>query len=437
MDWLDTLIILLCCIIEIFLLYDYFANFFEIKIEDKHKKILCISAVGAIFAANLLNNNILNLLFVPLVLWTFVTVVFDAKIGIRFVYFFLVYSVMIGVEFLYIILSNTTSELLINNGLISASEHLWELLVIKFLNYIVFLILKQSSSKSKSRITNRLFMIYLCVPISTLGTMLTVFYSGMDVGSNNILKVLMTLFFVFMVFGNMLLFYAFQKYTENLSENAKQQLELLYQKAEIERLAKISELNDNYNEMAHNASHFLKVIDQLAYEENYDEIIRIVERLNGRLNRENIYGFCNQKMLNIILSEYASKAHKANVNFDVYVEPGCVLSHIKDEDLITMLGNILDNALRAASDKGMGSLVRVRIFAQKNGKLCVIKVTNEFAGKLKEVGGKLISTKNENGIHGIGLSSVARIIEQYDGYLEHYIEKGVFVSVIVLPVKVE
>lgn len=434
MNWLDILIIFLCCIIEVLLLYDYFANFFEIKIRDKYVRMASIGTVGTVFIVNLFENSILNLIFVPLILWMFVTLIFEAKMGIRFGYFLLAYSVMIGVEFLYAILSDTTSQLLTNNRLIPVSEYLWELLVIKLLNYTVFLILKQSSSKSKSRMTNRLFLAYLCVPISSLGTMLTIFYSGIDVRSNYILKVLMTLFFVFIIVGNMLLFYAFQKYTENLSENAKQQLELLYQKAEVERLTKISKLNDNYNEMVHNAAHYLKVIDQLAYENKSDEICAVVEKLNGKLNRENFYEYSDHKMLNIILSEYSSKAKQENINFDAYVEQGCQLSHIQDVDLIAMLGNLLDNAFLAATNKGMGSSVVVRIFMQKDGKLCVIKVVNDFAGKIKEIKGKIISTKMEKGIHGIGLASVSKIAEQYNGYLEHYVEEEVFNAVIVLPI---
>lgn len=434
MNWLDILIIFLCCIIEVFLLYDYFANFFEIKIRDKYAGMVSIGTMGIVFIVNLLENSILNLIFVPLILWMFVTLLFDAKMSIRFGYFLLAYSVMIGVEFLYAILSDTTSRLLTNNRLIPVSEYLWELLVIKLLNYIVFLILKQSSSKSKSRMTNRLFLAYLCVPISSLGMMLTIFYSGIDVRGNYVLKVLMTLFFVFIIVGNMLLFYAFQKYTENLSENAKQQLELLYQKAEVARLTKISELNDDYNEMVHNAAHYLKVIDQLAYENKSDEICAVVEKLNGKLNRENVYEYSNHKMLNIILSEYSSKAQLENINFDAYVEPGCQLSHIQDVDLIAMLGNLLDNAFLAATNKGMGSSVVVRIFIHKDGKLCVIKVANDFAGKIKEIKGKIVSTKKEKGIHGIGLASVWKIAGQYDGYLEYYVEEEMFNAVIVLPI---
>lgn len=382
----------------------------------------------------MLQSNMLNLILVPIVLWFFVTVLFDSKVGIRFVYFIMAYIVMIGVEFLYIVLSNTTTALLAKTGLIPVSEYLWQLLLIKFLNYIVFIVLKQMATKSKSGITNKLFLIYLCVPVSTLGTMLTVFYSGIDVGSNVVLKILMTLFFVCMIAGNMILFYAFQKYTENLNENSKQQLELLYQRSEVERLTKIAEWNDNYNEIVHNTAHYLKVIGQLAFEGKNDEICKVVDKLNGKLNREEISEYCNHKMLNIILSEYSIKAESVGVVFDAYVEPGCILNHIQDVDLITMLGNLLDNAVLAASKKEKDTSVVVRIFMQKEGKLCVIKVVNDFVEKIQEVKGRLISTKKEAGMHGIGLVSISKIAEQNNGYLEHYIIDGKFNAVVVLAV---
>lgn len=302
MGWLDLFILFFNCVIEVFLLYDYFNNFFEVAIKRKYIKTLCTGTIGAIFLVNMLQSNILNLIIIPIILWIFVTVLFDSKLGIRIVYFIMAYSVMIGVEFLYIILSNTTTAFLEKYGLIPVSEYLWQLLLIKFLNYIVFIILEQMSAKSKKRITNKLFLVYLCVPVSTLGSMLTVFYSGIDIGNNIVLKILMTLFFVCMITGNMVLFYAFQKYTENLSENSKQEIELLYQRAEVERLTKIAEWNDSYNEIVHNTSHYLKVIGELAYERRNDEICKVVDKLNGKLNREEICEYSNHKILKFYLN---------------------------------------------------------------------------------------------------------------------------------------
>lgn len=90
--------------------------------------------------------------------------------------------------------------------------------------------------------------------------------------------------------------------------------------------------------------------------------------------------------------------------------------------------------MRDLVQKKKDSSVIVRIFMQKDGKLCVIKVVNDFAEELKEIRGKLISTKKEAGVHGIGLSSVSKIARQYNGYLEHYIIDGKFNAVIVLTV---
>lgn len=71
MGWLDLLILFFCCIIEVFLLYDYFYNFFEIKIKRKHIKIVCAGTIGTIFFVNMLQSNMLNLILVPIVLWFF------------------------------------------------------------------------------------------------------------------------------------------------------------------------------------------------------------------------------------------------------------------------------------------------------------------------------------------------------------------------------
>lgn len=434
MNWLDKLIMFLACGAEVFMLFDYFKNFFELKIKREYVKWLCVGTVGILFLINILQSSIANLLLVPILLWIFVAVMFDAKLGVKIGYFVLAYTIMVGVEFLYAILSETTAEILSRNGLTQVSEYTWQLIFVKFLNYMVFLVLKQTSTKSKKRMTNSLFITYLCVPLSTIGMMLAVFYSGINLDENNLLKIVMTIFFVCMIVGNMLFFYAFQRYTENLSESCQQQIELVRQKAEIERLTQKIGLNDDFDEILHNITHYLKVIGELAYENKNHEICNIVESINGKMNRQSICEYSHHKMLNAVLSEYSNKAAKAGVHFDVYVEPGCVFDHIQDIDFVVMVGNILDNALCASSKKEDDASIIVRAFMQKDGKLCVIKVINDFVGELKIDNGKLLSTKNEVGIHGIGLTSVSKAAEKYGGYLEYYIENFMFNTVLVFPI---
>lgn len=435
MDTLDKLIMFLGCIIEVYLLFDYFYNFFPIKDRWTKKNVwfISIGVCGLLYVINLFKNGFLNLIVLPILLWCFVSIVFEAKVGVKLGYFIIAYAVMIGVEFLYLIMSETTLDLVTKNGFVLFSQYIWQLVFIKFLNYLVFVILKQTSGKSKSRLSNKMFAAYMCLPLCTIGCMITIFYSGVDFSGDLLPKFLMTIFFVFMLLGNMWVFYAFQKYTEGLYKESQHQVEIMHQKAEIYRLNQITEMNDNYKEIVHNTSHFLKVIGELAAENQNKEIYELIKKIDKTFEKNMVTVYSNYKIVNTLLAENEVKAKQNGVTFDVYIEQGTNLDNISEVDMISMLGNLLDNAVTAASKKEKDSLVKVRIFMQNEGNICVVKIVNDFVGELIEREGKLITTKKDGGLHGIGISSVNRTAEKYNGFLEHYVENNKFVSVLVLP----
>lgn len=433
MIWFDKCIVLFGCIIEVFLLFDYFRNFFEFRLKKKTIIIIFITICIVLFGINMIENATVNLIMFPLLMWIFVSVLFESRLSIRIGYFVTAYTVMIGVEFLFLILSQITSKLLLKAGVIPVSDYGWQIVVVKFINFIAFLILKQTSDKSHSKMTNKLFFTYLCVPITTLGIMITIFYSGVDFARYVILRIVMTLFFIFMLLGNMVLFYAFQKHTKDINESARREVTLIHKNAEIERLTKIAEINDDYSEVVHNMTHFLKVIEQLAMENNVENIREIVEELTGRLIQREIYEYSNHKMINTILSEYVAKADKNEIKFDVYVEPGCIIKQVKDIDIVSMFGNILDNAFEAAS-KGDHASVVFRMFMHEKGKMCIIKAINDYVEDIIEKNGIIQTTKKEKGIHDIGLKSIAKTVEKYEGSFSYYTENKKFYAILILPV---
>lgn len=436
MDTLDRVITLFGCIIEIYLIFDYFNNFFSVRErwEKRQCVLLSAGACALLFLINSFENGYLNLIGVPILLWVFVTLMFKSKTGVRIGYFVIAYAVMIGVEFLHLIMARATVSLVSETGVLPLSEDAWQLVFVKFLNYIIFTVLKQTSGKAKHRLSNRMFAAYMCLPLCTIGCMLTIFYSGVDFSGNTWARLLMTVFFVCMLLGNILVFYAFQNYTEGLYKENEYRMEITHQKSEIQRLNQIAEMNDNYKEMVHNTSHYLKVIGEMAVEKQNEEIYNLVKNIDKSFEKKVITVYSNYRVLDALLAENASRAEKNGVVFDVYVEQGTDLSNISDMDMISMMGNLLDNAVTAAVGKGENSTVKVRIFMQNDGRICVVKIVNDFEGILLEQDGRLRSTKNDGGIHGIGMSSVNRTAEKYDGYLEYFVENEKFVSVLILPV---
>lgn len=231
---------------------------------------------------------------------------------------------------------------------------------------------------------------------------------------------------------NTILFYGFQKYINIIIENARQYKELLHLRAEVEYLSKAAEYNENCKELLHNSVHYFKIIEQLAYECGNKELYDFAESLNGRFRLQNISEYSDNKILNMVLSGYCMRAENKGVDFGIYVEPGCTLNNIHAIDLVTMLGNMLDNSFEAVEKIENDKSIDLRIFMQENGELCIIKVVNDFEGQLIEKHGKLVTTKKDRGIHGIGFASTSKIAREYNGYLEHYVENGKFNAVLVL-----
>lgn len=87
--------------------------------------------------------------------------------------------------------------------------------------------------------------------------------------------------------------------------------------------------------------------------------------------------------------------------------------NIKPFDLSIVLGNLLDNAIEAASKLEKGKVIKASVELDRN--ILYISISNPFDGKLLYKAGKLKTTNKEKENHGFGLSSVKKAIAKYNG----------------------
>lgn len=205
---------------------------------------------------------------------------------------------------------------------------------------------------------------------------------------------------------------------------------------ELSYLEQLEEKEEKHGEFIHNINHYFVAIGELAREEHCDQIINLMKELNLNLMQNERTIYTSHRVVNAVLSEKAREALESEINFDVYVEPGIRFGDATDGDLVAMLGNLLDNALEAvkvcAGDKRK---IVLRIYMEKEGRLCVVKLVNYFAEKPKRHKSGFISSKRDKGLHGIGIKSVENTVKKYNGYLQCLIDEEMFTAILVLPVK--
>ena len=105
----------------------------------------------------------------------------------------------------------------------------------------------------------------------------------------------------------------------------------------------------------------------------------------------------------------------------------------RDEDICSLLSNLLDNAMEAAAQAGMES-PEVEISILPRQEYLFIRVTNPVDKTLPEKRRMTLeTTKTEHTeLHGFGTRIIRRIAEQYNGSVKYSMSGGIFTTDVML-----
>lgn len=191
-------------------------------------------------------------------------------------------------------------------------------------------------------------------------------------------------------------------------------------------------LDEQYKEQMHNIKYYLKQIGIYLEERQYEKIADVLSELQMGIHKEEKELICSNLFLNALLIDYREEAKKNDIQADIFVEAGFKLGFMREIDITSVLGNLLDNAMEAAGKCKKGC-VSVALYMENGGRLAICRIENNYVGELKHEGAKLITTKDNSEWHGIGLQNVERLVDDYSGYIQQEYEKGVYVTTVVLP----
>lgn len=429
---LDKCILLCSGLAEIYMLYDFFENLFEVKEEyaGRKKLIPYIGAVGVLFGINLFENTYLNLFGAQIIFFVYVSVLFQTGLGSRILHVLIVDIIIVCGEVILTILVEVPPWLMRAGAIGNLSEIPWQILTAKLITYIILLMIKQLSKKGKYHIPKSIFFIYISQSIASLSIMMISYYSNQNRSMTNIFKICMTVGFVILIFGNALMFYTLNRYALQMSVNLEQNLTIIRQNAETEYYRQAAKTDQHQRALIHDMVHYLKAVGELAKDQRCEQILEIVKETTGEISQTATAYYSNNPVLNAILNEKKREGEKRGIHMDIYVEPGVCTEGIKDRDIICVAGNLLENSVRAASECGKEGYVQVRVFMQKGA--FVLKVTNPYRRELRSYDKILLSTKKEGGFHGIGLKNVSGTAEKYNGFLEWDAKERIFTAAAVL-----
>lgn len=230
-------------------------------------------------------------------------------------------------------------------------------------------------------------------------------YMGI-IASFNILACLLVILFLFEVYYKNHL----RKENEIMKELRKEE------KAQYELSKETIELiNIKCHDMKHQIVQIAK--NQNMSNETIENISSLINIYDSSVNTSN-------NTLNVILSQKSLYCSQNGIKFSC-VADGEKLQFMEDEDIYSLFGNIIDNAIEAVA-----SLIEEKRIISLNvksvGNMLSISIYNFYDGKIIIDNGLPISRKKDSRYHGFGLKSVKMICEKYHGTLQIKTDNGMF-----------
>lgn len=138
--------------------------------------------------------------------------------------------------------------------------------------------------------------------------------------------------------------------------------------------------------------------------------------------------------VDIILAEKSLLAEENHIAIRSVVDGGR-LSFMKVEDLYSLLGNALDNAIEAAAQEEEEARRIITLYAAAKENLFTIHIENPCAKEPLFMDGLPVTSKLDTDYHGYGMRSMRYLCEKYHGALTCGWEDGIFTLDILFPLQ--
>ena len=200
---------------------------------------------------------------------------------------------------------------------------------------------------------------------------------------------------------------------------------LLALQRESDNVQYYNSLKDNYNKqriLIHDIKEHLNTIAVLNDGSHTKEISDYISELSDSDALKRSRTYCRNPIFNAILSRYAEICESERISFAADIRYR-TLEYFSANDYASLFGNLLDNAVAAASGTPH-AFIDCNVSLIQNGNADLITVTNSCSNNPIASDGTLHTTKADTINHGLGTLSIKRIVDSYDGIMKYsYDEK--------------
>lgn len=424
-------------IIEIVCYFTFF-DIFAVKRKLSKSKIIITVFLLVLFLRLcihfLRNYTIIKILITIIIILLSMLYLYKISTIKALILTFFVQSIMTLIDYIIImILAKLYGDI---TALESASALIGRLIIIlsRLILFVGLIIISRISTKKNNSVTadmsDKEWIQFLIFPIFTICAVMLMTSSVIKSYHSDIIAIYYIIAIGLIVL-NLVVFHLISEILEN-SRNMKE-AEALRQQS-IGQLELYNSMRENYNiqrQRTHEYKNQIVCMDMLMKKKDYSKLEDYIGNISDGLDAQLDMVDTNNDVVNAIFNAKYYEAIKNDVLVVLKIND---LSDIKisDNDIVTILSNLLDNVIEAAKQCDIGKRI-VKIKMLYEDAVLSIAVSNSYkAEPVLTEDGYIRTTKKDREEHGWGMRNVVATLEKYNAeYIIDY-KNGEFVFSIIM-----
>jgi len=235
-----------------------------------------------------------------------------------------------------------------------------------------------------------------------------------------------------LIFINVLIYILMKKISDKNREKEKLLLDTVQNK---HYFSQFKEFEKQFNEMRkirHDMKNHLQCLSAFISENDMTKAQKYIDDIiENKLDFGTRIIKTGNKIVDTVINMKLIQCKKDGINTIVHINK--FDTYLEDTDMCALLSNLLDNAIEA-SNKEEQKEIQIEIMPRKGYVNIIIK--NAISESVLENNPELMTTRQDNKTHGIGIKSVSDTVKKYEGMLEFYENNNFFIADVWLPLKV-
>ena len=217
--------------------------------------------------------------------------------------------------------------------------------------------------------------------------------------------------------------------TERISRNRELEIQNILMKREQELYQNQIRESDSYireiSSIRHDMKNKLLCLSEFMNENKIAQAQELCGKMESELSNSSYIFTSGNIYLNAILNVIYRRAKENHADMKTTLKSE--LNGIDGEDIITIIGNLCDNAIESKAET-------INISISEKGSYYIITVKNAVQNSVLENNPDLYSTKNDSLYHGHGINSVRAAAKKYDGEVSIFENDGQFIVSVMLKI---